>query len=67
MRMLRHGQAAGALAASGEETIGRIACPQYLLLALSLLLPPLGELKILSHTSLHLNPHAAGHSRTTPV
>lgn len=30
------------LAASGEEAIGRILLPQYLLLALSVLLPPLG-------------------------
>lgn len=34
--------AVGALAASGEEVLGRIYLPQYLLLALSILLPPLG-------------------------
>lgn len=32
----------GQLAASGEEAVGRILYPQYLLLALSVLLPPLG-------------------------
>lgn len=33
---------AAGLAASGEELLGRVLLPQYLLLALSLLLPPLG-------------------------
>jgi hypothetical protein len=34
--------AVGQLAASGEEALGRVYLPQYLLLALCILLPPLG-------------------------
>lgn len=41
------------LAASGEEPLGRLYLPQYLLLALAILMPPLGErnvnLKLFHH------------------
>ena len=34
------------LSASGEDVVGRLRVPQYLLLARNLLLPPLGEFHI---------------------
>ena len=36
------------LSASGEEVVGVLARPQYLLLALAILLPPLGAARTLA-------------------
>lgn len=42
------------LSSSGEEVLGVLACPQYLLLALTLLLPPLGA-PLTFNPSMHLS------------
>ena len=45
------------LSASGEEVVGVLARPQYLLLALTVLLPPLGVQFVLNTLYQHLPHH----------